>query len=103
MFSEMALHLHGHLGNPGGEVAHEEAMHEHTGERATKAYERLNIRMPSAEEATLLNISRTQPVVDMDRWVWTASNILFEYSHIIANAALHEYAYSYDIDEEAST
>lgn len=77
-------------------------IYEHTGERAAKAYERLNIRVPSAEEATLLNISRTQPVVDMDRWVWTASNILFEYSHIIANAALHEYAYSYDIDEEAS-
>jgi DNA-binding GntR family transcriptional regulator len=77
-------------------------LHEHTGERAARAYEKLNIRMPSAEESTLLNISRTQPVVDMDRWVWTDKGTLFEYSHIIANAALHEYAYSYDIDEEAS-
>lgn len=91
------------LGKDEGYIPLFKWMYEHTGERATKAYERLNIRMPSAEEATLLTISRTQPVVDMARWVWTASNILFEYSHIIANAALHEYAYSYDIDEEAST
>ena len=63
---------------------------------------RLNIRMPSAEEAALLNISRTQPVVDMDRWVWSDKDILFEYTHIIANAALHEYSYAYNIDEEAS-
>src|SRR5713101_6321431 len=37
---------------------------------ATTAFERLNCRMPSAEEASLLNISRSQPVIDMDRWVW---------------------------------
>jgi GntR family transcriptional regulator len=77
-------------------------MYEHTGQRAARAYERLNIRMPSAEEAALLNISRTQPVVDMDRWVWSDKKTLFEYTHIIANAALHEYSYMYDIDEEAS-
>jgi len=59
--------------------------------------------MPSAEEANLLNISRTQPVVDMGRWVWADDETLFEYSHIVANAALHEYSYTYDIDEEAST
>ena len=58
--------------------------------------------MPSAEEATLLNISRGQPVVDMDRWVWADDNTLFEYTHIVANAALHEFSYSYDLDEEAS-
>lgn len=90
------------LGKDEGYIPLFKWMYEHTGERAAKAYERLNIRMPSAEEAALLHISRTQPVVDMDRWVWTASNILFEYSRIIANAALHEYAYTYDIDEEAS-
>lgn len=77
-------------------------MYDHTGERAAKAYERLNVRMPSAEEAALLNISRTQPVFDMDRWVWTTSDILFEFSHIIANAALHEFTQTYDIEEEAS-
>ena len=59
--------------------------------------------MPTTEEANLLNISRTQPVVDMDRWVWGNDNTLFEYSHIVANAALHEYTYTYNIDEEAST
>jgi GntR family transcriptional regulator len=90
------------LGKDEGYIPLFKWMYEHTGERAAKAYERLNVRMPSAGEATLLNISRTQPVVDMDRWVWTTNNILFEYSRIIANAALHEYAYSYDIDEEAS-
>jgi len=58
--------------------------------------------VPSSEEATLLNISRSQPVVDMDRRVWAHDSTLFEYIHIIANAALHEYTYSYDIDEEAS-
>lgn len=62
----------------------------------------MNIRMPSQEEGTLLNISRSQPVVDMDRLVWTNNETLFEYSHIIANAALYEFTYSYDIDEEAS-
>jgi len=28
---------------------------------------------------------------------------LFEYTHIVANAALHEFSYSYTLDEEAST
>ncbi len=77
-------------------------LREHTGLRAARAFEKMNVRMPSSEEATLLNISRSQPVVDMDRWVWAHDNTLFEYTHIIANAALHEYTYSYDIDEEAS-
>ncbi len=90
------------LGKDEGYIPLFKWMYEHTGQRAAKAYERLNIRMPSAEEAALLNIARSQPVVDMDRWVWTDNNTLFEYSHIVANAALHEYAYSYDVDEEAS-
>src|SRR5437764_49480 len=67
-----------------------------------KGLEKMTVRMPSSEEASLLNISRSQPVVDMDRWVWAHENTLFEYTHIVANAALHEYTYSYDIDEEAS-
>ena len=77
-------------------------LREHTGLKASKAFEGLNCRIPSAEEAGLLNISRSQPIVDMDRWVWTNDGTLFEYSRIIANASLHEYTYSYDIDEEAS-
>jgi GntR family transcriptional regulator len=77
-------------------------LRDHTGLRAARAFEKINVRMPSAEEAALLNISRSQPVVDMDRWVWADDHTLFEYSHIVANAALHEYTYTYDIGEEAS-
>jgi DNA-binding GntR family transcriptional regulator len=77
-------------------------LREHTGVRAAHARERLNCRMPSAEEATLLNISRGQPVVDMDRWVWGDNGTLFEYTHVVANGALHEFSYSYNLDEEAS-
>src|SRR6266566_4287829 len=78
------------LGKDEGYIPLFKWMHEHTGERAARAYEKLNIRMPSQEEANLLNISRTQPTVDMDRWVWSDKGTLFEYSHIVANAALHE-------------
>lgn len=77
-------------------------LREHTGLKAARAVERLNCRMPSAEEAAFLNISRGQPVVDMDRWVWADDSTLFEYTHIVANGALHEFAYTYDLDEEAS-
>lgn len=90
------------LGKDEGYVPLFKWMYEHTGERASKAYEKLNVRMPSAEEAALLNISRTQPIIDMDRWVWSDKGTLFEYTHIVANATLHEYAYTYDIDEDAS-
>jgi GntR family transcriptional regulator len=90
------------LGKDEGYIPLFKWLREHTGLQAARAFERINVRMPSAEEAILLNISRAQPVVDMDRWVWADDNTLFEYSHIIANAALHEYTYSYDIDEEAS-
>jgi hypothetical protein len=38
----------------------------------------------------------------MDRWVWGDDGTLFEYTHIVANSALHEFAYAYPIDEEAS-
>ncbi len=90
------------LGKDEGYIPLFKWLREHTGLRAAKAFEKINVRMPSAEEASLLNISRTQPVVDMDRWVWAHENTLFEYTHIVANAALHEYTYSYDIEEEAS-
>lgn len=90
------------LGKDEGYIPLFKWIRDHTGRRAAKAFEKISIRMPSSEEATLLTISRSQPVVDMDRWVWADDNTLFEYSHIVANAALHEYTYSYDIDEEAS-
>jgi DNA-binding GntR family transcriptional regulator len=77
-------------------------LREHTGRRAARAFERLNCRMPSAEEAVLLNIGRSQPVTDIDRWVWADDGTLFEYTHVVANSALHEFTYTYDIDEEAS-
>jgi|SRR5947209_2461834 len=92
----------GLLGKDEGYIPLFKWVRDHTGRRAAKAFEKISIRMPSSEEATLLNISRTQPVVDMDRWVWADDDTLFEYTHIVANAALHEYTYSYDIDEEAS-
>jgi len=78
-------------------------LRDHTGLIATRAEERLNCRMPSIEEAMLLNISRGQPVIDMDRYVWANDDTLFEYTHIVANGALHEFDYVYPIDEEAST
>jgi GntR family transcriptional regulator len=77
-------------------------LREHKGLKANKSFERLNCRMPNEIEATLLNIARNQPIVDMDRWVWANDDILFEYSHIVANAALHEFTYSYELSEEAS-
>lgn len=77
-------------------------LREYTGLRAARAYEQLRSRMPSTEEATLLNVSRGQPVIDLERWVWADDNTLFEYTHIVANATLHEFTYTYDIDEEAS-
>lgn len=77
-------------------------LREHTGRKAARAIERLNCRMPSAEEATLLNISRGQPVIDMDRFVWADDETLFEYTHMIANGTLHEFSYAYAINEEVS-
>jgi GntR family transcriptional regulator len=90
------------LGKDEGYIPLFKWLREHTGLKATRAVERLNCRMPSSEEATLLNISRGQPVVDMDRWVWADDNTLFEYTHMVANGALHEFSYSYALDEEAS-
>src|SRR6266851_3034362 len=83
------------LGKDEGYIPLFKWLREHTGVRAAHARERLNCRMPSAEEASFLNISRGQPIVDMDRWVWGDDQKLFEYTHIVANSALHEFVYSY--------
>ena len=90
------------MGKDSGYIPLFKWLREQTGLKPAKALERLNCRMPTAKEANLLNIARNQPVVDMDRWVWADDKTLFEYTHIIANAALHEFTYSYDISEEAS-
>lgn len=94
--------LGGLLGKDAGYFPLFNWLREHTSLKAARAHEQLRCRMPSAEEATLLNINRSQPVIDMDRWVWADDGTLFEYTHIVANGALHEFAYTYDIDEEAN-
>src|SRR2546430_804922 len=91
------------LGKDEGYIPLFKWLREHAGVRAAHVRERLDCRMPSAEEASLLNISRGQPIVDVDRWVWGDDGTLFEYTHIVASGALHEFSYSYDLDEEAST
>lgn len=90
------------LGKDEGYIPLFKWLREHTGIKAARATERLNCRLPSTEEATLLNISRGQPIIDMDRRVWGNNEILFEYTHIVANGTLHEFSYSYNLDEEAS-
>lgn len=70
-----------------------------------QVFEKLNIRMPSQEEAKLLNIGRNQSVIEMDRWVWAVEEekrSLIEYSRIIFNSSLHEFTYAYELDENAS-
>lgn len=91
------------LGKDEGYIPLFKWLKDHTGQRAARAFEKLSSRMPTADEAAKLNIARNQPIVDMDRLVWTNEGVLFEYSKIIANAALHEYAYEFDINEEANT
>ena len=73
-------------------------LREHSGLTAARAVEHLNCRMPSAEEAAVLNVARGQPVIDIDRWVWADDNTLFEYTHIVANGTLHEFDYAYSIE-----
>src|SRR3989440_1653405 len=68
----------GLLGKDEGYIPLFKWVREYTGRRAAKAFEKISIRMPSSEEATMLNISRTQPVVDMASWVWADDGTLFE-------------------------
>ena len=67
-----------------------------TEQSAPSAFERFHCRMPSAQEAELLNMAKNQPVVDIERWIWVDTTTLFEYTHIVANAALHEFTYTYN-------
>jgi len=78
-------------------------LRENKGLRPSRAAERLNVRMPTADEAAALRIARSQPVVEMDRWVWARDGrkqeILFEYSRIVLNASLHQFVYEYPLRE----
>ncbi len=71
------------------------------GLRPVRAAERLTVRMPTAEEASALRIARSQPVLEMDRWVWAQDRknreILYEYSRIVFNASLHQFVYEYPL------
>lgn len=74
--------------------------------KATRVTEKLQCRMPTEEEANNLNIARNQPVVEMHRWIFgkyqdQEKEIPFEFSKIICNAALHEFQYTYHIQDEA--
>jgi DNA-binding GntR family transcriptional regulator len=97
----LASYLGDLLGKDEGYIPLFKWLREHTGLKPSRAFECLDSRMPSANEAVLLNISRNQPIMDIDRWVW-AGDTLFEYTHIVANGVLHEFTYSYEIDDEAS-
>lgn len=90
------------LGKDEGYIPVFKWLREHVGLTAARAVERLHCRMPLPAEATVLNISRSQPVIDMERQVWADDGTLFEYTHIVANGALHEFTYAYAIDKEAS-
>lgn len=78
-------------------------LRENKGMRPSRAAERLNVRMPTAEEAAVLRIARNQPVLEMDRWVWAKDGkkqeILYEYSRIVFNASLHQFVYEYPLPE----
>ena len=68
----------------------------------SRGKERIKCRMPNAEEAKILSISRNQPVIELHRWVWGKAEgkeeeILFEFSRIIYHASLHEFEYEFDI------
>lgn len=71
------------------------------GMRPARASEQLIVRMPTAEEAAALRIARSQPVLEMNRWVWAKDGkkheTLFEYSRIVFNASLHQFVYEYPL------
>jgi GntR family transcriptional regulator len=87
------------LGKDEGDIPTSQWLREHKGVVAARASDRMHCRMPLAEEARVLNISRGQPVVDMVRLVWDDHETLFEYTHIVANGALHELSYCYQLSQ----
>lgn len=71
-------------------------LQKHTEQAPPDVYERFLCRMPDAKEAELLSINRNQPIVQIERWIFVSKGSVFEYTLIIANAALHEFAYTYE-------
>jgi GntR family transcriptional regulator len=70
----------------------------------SRVQERIHCRMPREHEASILNIARNQPIVELHRWVWgkykgQTDEILYEFSRFICNASLHEFDYSYQIEK----
>lgn len=64
------------------------------------AFERFLCRLPQEREAELLRMNRHQPVIDLERWTWLHDDTLGNYTHVVANALLHEYTYAYDGDNQ---
>lgn len=65
-------------------------------EGSMEVYERINCRMPQAQEADTLKISRTQIIFDIERRAITNDGRTLVYTKIIANAALHEITHMYN-------
>ncbi|MBD1372268.1 GntR family transcriptional regulator [Hazenella sp. IB182357] len=67
-----------------------------------RASENLHCRTATSEEAKQMNLSIYSPVIEIERLIWrqfkeSDEEILFEYSKIICNAAVHEFHYDYPI------
>jgi DNA-binding GntR family transcriptional regulator len=57
----------------------------------------LHGRVPSSEEAALLQIARNQGVIEQETWTWDASGAFREYRRAVTNGALHAFGYCYDV------
>lgn len=60
-----------------------------------EAIEHVSCRLPDEDEAYILNINKSQPILEIERWIFIENGRVFEYTHIIANPALQEFAYYY--------
>ena len=59
------------------------------------AFERFVCRLPTPHEAHQLAISRSQPVIEIERWIWLTPHTLGVYTRMLANAAQHTFTYAY--------
>lgn len=60
-----------------------------------EAFESVSSRLPDEMEAEFLNLRKNQPVIDVERWISIENDRVFAYIHVVANAALHEFTYTY--------
>lgn len=60
------------------------------------ASETINCRMPQAQEADILKMSRLQAVFDVERLIFAEDGTVLSYTKTIANAALHEITFLYN-------